>query len=158
MGDGRRILKRAGAVLCAVLMMVFVQAAAASIVAGVQHAVSGPDHRHMLFTDISLDDDHHAAGQHHQDHDADHHDTDHDADHASDHVSDHDGHQAVPHGSDGHHHHHGDVGANVMVLASLEAAGLHAPHDLQQPDPGRLIVEVRHFLPDRPPRAFLAKA
>ena len=146
--SGRTIVKRAGAVLCAALMMVFVQSAAASIVAGVQHAVTGPDHRHMLFTDMSLDDDHHAAGQHHKDHDDV---ADHDADHD-------DGHHATPsghHAGDGHHHHHGDLGASVMVLASLEAATLHAPHDLKQPDPGRLLVTVRHFLPDRPPRAFL---
>jgi len=150
MTGGRTILKRAGAVLCAALMMVFIQSAAASIVAGVQHAVSGPDHRHMLFTDISLDDDHHAAGQHHQDHDADHHD-DVDVDHDA-------GHHAMPtgHGGDGHHHHHGDLGASVMVLASPETAKLQALHDLRQPDPGRLLVAVRHFLPDRPPRVFLA--
>jgi hypothetical protein len=131
--------------------MVFVQYAAASIVAGVQHVVSGPDHRHMLFTDISLDDDHHAAGQHHQDHDANHHDDDYDADHDVDHDAMPSGH----HAGDGHHHHHGDLGASVMVLGSLEAEALHVSHDLQQPDPGRLLVTVRHFLPDRPPRTFL---
>ncbi len=134
MKDGwTSLLRRAGAMLCIALLFVFAQAAAASIVGNLQHAVVGQhDHQHMMFADISLD-----AAAH---------------DSARPHMGDqfHDSDTTAHHGP-GHHHHHGDLGSSSLLQASSSGFPL-AKSQTVNPVPGRLLTDTRHSQPDRPPR------
>jgi hypothetical protein len=121
---------------------VFTQAAAASIVGNLQHAVVGQhDHQHMMFADISLD--------------ADTHDADHDASHRHTDNQFHDGGAPADHGPS-HHHHHGDLGSSSL-LASLPSGLPLAWSQTVVPVPGRLMTDTRQHLPDRPPRTALLR-
>ena len=125
--------RRAGALLCAALMLVFGQAAVASNVAAVQHLVAGHHaHQHMLFADVTPD--------------FDHHDTDHDGDHDGDH------HHEMPLG---HHHHNGDLGSASAVLVPAGSALVRNWQRADPPQRGRTLILVRQFLPERPPRTSL---
>ena len=138
--DRNSLLKRIGAIFCVALLFVFTQAAAASIVGNLQHAVVGQhDHQHMIFADISLD----AA-----EHDADHHPDEGNQFHDDGGPADH---------GPSHHHHHGDLGSSNLVLASLPAGLLLAWHETVVPAPGRLLTDTRQHLPDRPPRTALLR-
>jgi hypothetical protein len=121
--------RRAGALLCAALLLVFLEAAAASTVGEVQHLLVGHHaHQHMLFADVTLDFDHHDA-----DHDNDHHDA----------------HQPA-----GHHHHNGDLGSASMMLLSAGSALVRDWQMTAPPARGRATVRVRQFPLDRPPRTI----
>jgi hypothetical protein len=125
--------------LCVALLFVFGQAAVASTVGSVQHAIVGHhDHQHMMFADISLD-----AAQHDADDD--------DHDHGSGQL--HDEGAPAEHGP-AHHHHHGDLGAASLLAASPSGLTL-AWSGAIIPVPGRLLTDTRHSLPDRPPRTAL---
>ncbi|HWC63070.1 MAG TPA: hypothetical protein VG501_05560 [Rhizomicrobium sp.] len=67
----RPMLKKAGAMLCIALTLVFTQAAVASAVDEVEHLFVGHHpHHHMLFSDLTLDFGHHHSGDADE---ADHH-------------------------------------------------------------------------------------
>jgi hypothetical protein len=122
--------KKAGALLCVALVLVFMQSAVASTVASVQHMVGGHHHhQHMLFADIILDFDH--------------------ADH---------GHDTHHHDGDVGHHHRGDLGSASMVLTSTGSDLVRDWGVTEPPSRGRLTVTIRQSLPDRPPRAFPSRA
>jgi hypothetical protein len=128
--------------LCVALLFVFIQAAGASIVGSLQHAVVGQhDHHHMMFADISLD-----ATEHDSDHDADHHGMDNQF---------HDDGAPADHGP-GHHHHHGDLGTSSL-LVSLSSSLPVISSQTVVPVPGRLMADTRQHLPDRPPRTTLLR-
>ena len=127
--------------LCVALMAVFSQAAVASSVGAVQHLFGG-EHHHMMFSDMTLDFDHHPDGNHH-DQDG-HHDHQPDAD------------DTAP-GHAGGHHHHGDVGASVFVGAMAALDLVSASSGTGSPTSDRLIVNARQFLPERPPKDYFPR-
>ena len=124
------LARKAGALLCVALVLVFMQTAVASTVASVQHLVGGHHHhQHMLFADIILDFDH--------------------ADH---------GHDGAHHDSDVGHHHRGDLGSASVVLTSSSSNWVRSWEVAEPPSRDRLIVTVRHSLPERPPKNILSRA
>jgi hypothetical protein len=127
------LARRACALLCVALVLVFMQAAVASTVASVQHLAGGVGghhhHQHMLFADIILDFDH----------------TDH-------------GHDGAHHDGDVGHHHRGDLGSASVVLASSSSDWVRGGEVTEPPSHDRLIVSVRHSLPERPPKNILSRA
>jgi len=130
--------------LCVALLFVFGQAAVASTVGSVQHAIVGDqDHQHMMFADISLD--------------AAHHDADLDADHDHGSGQFHDDGAPAEHGP-AHHHHHGDLGTASLLEASSPSGLTLAWSGAVIPVPGRLLTDTRHSLPDRPPRSALIRS
>lgn len=135
MKPGVLSLRQVCAVLCTGLVIVFMQAAVASAVASVQHMVAGHgEHNHMLFADVVLDFHHHD--------DAD--DDDHDGHH---------GHSdAAPAHSPGHHHHNGDLGSASFVLVTMVTPLPEQAVSTDAPVPDRFLVDIRHSLPERPPR------
>lgn len=120
--------------LCVALMFVFSQAAVASSINYIQH-MTGADHHHSVFSEVIPE-----FAFHHQQGDLDDHD---DADGAMP-----DGHTV------GHHHHHGDVGSSTLVLGAVNYVALSNRDDVHSPRSDRLIVSVRHSLPERPPKIF----
>ena len=122
-------------------MVVFSQAAVASSVGSVQHLFAG-EHHHMMLSDITVDYAHH---------DGDHHNQDRHHDHLPD-GNPSDGHAT------GHHHHHGDVGSSVIVLGGSLFGLLRAWDNKGRPVSDRLTVNVRQFLPERPPKNGLSRA
>jgi hypothetical protein len=83
----------------------------------------------MLFADIILDFDH--------------------ADH---------GHDTRHHDGDVGHHHRGDLGSASVVLLTFPGPDLLRNWDTTKPPSrGRLTVNIRQSLPDRPPRDFLSR-
>lgn len=121
--------KKAGALVCVALVLIFMQAAVASTVASVQHLVGGHHHhQHMLFADIILDFDH--------------------ADH---------GHDGDRHDHDVGHHHRGDLGSASLVLTSRFPDFVPTCKAAEPPSRGRLIIAIRQSLPERPPRLFLSR-
>lgn len=125
------LARRAGAVLCAALILVFTQAAVASVVGDVEHFFVGTQpHHHMLFSDISLDfdQDHHACSSDVADKDC-----------SSGHEAD-------------HHHHHGDLGSSHLLLT---IAPQIRPERVSLSDPSGMtaaLTKTRSELPERPPR------
>jgi hypothetical protein len=120
--------------LCVALLFVFGQASVASAVAQVEHLFVGSHpHHHMLFTDMTID-------AHSFDHD---HDRSADGHHGS----------GIPLDETGHHHHHGDLGSNSLLVVETYSAvpALHEA-DVTLPQE-RVTIRARHNLPDRPPRA-----
>ncbi len=66
-------------------------------------------------------------------------------------LDDEDNHSTKHYGH-GDHHHHGDIGAGMTVL--LSDAPAHAPDSTRRAVArGSVRTDVRHALPDRPPRA-----
>jgi len=123
--------------LCVALMAVFSQAAVASSVGSVQHLFGG-EHHHMMFSDMTLDFDHYPDGDHHdQDRHHDHHP---DAD------------DSAPGHATGHHHHQGDVGSSVFVVSVAGPDLVPACHGARNPAPDQLTLNLRQFLPERPPK------
>lgn len=123
-----RLANRAGAILCAALILVFTQAAVASAVGDVEHLFVGHhDHDHMLFSDITL-----------EFHPSAHACTSHLICAAGEHA--------------GHHHHHGDLGSsNLLLTTSPETA----PERVVLSDPlwtALALTTIRLELPERPPR------
>jgi hypothetical protein len=124
------VAKKAGALVCVALVLIFMQAAVASTVASAQHLVGGHHHhQHMLFADIILDFDH--------------------ADH---------GHDGAHHDGDVGHHHRGDLGSTSVVLTSSSSEWVRGWKATEPPSRDRLIVTVRHSLPERPPKNILWRA
>jgi hypothetical protein len=112
------------------LIAVFTLSEVASIVGSIQHLVVGHHHhQHMLFADVIMDFDH--------------------ADH---------GHDGAHHDNDVGHHHRGDLGSANAVLVSPDLAFIRNWLPAQPPPSGRLIIAVRHSLPERPPKPLLADA
>src|SRR6266702_3918507 len=131
--------------LCVALMFVFSQAAVASSVGSVQHLFAG-EHYHMMFSDITLDFDHHQDSDHHdQDGQDGHHDHQPDAD------------DTAPGHAAGHHHHHGDIGSSVFVVGVAAPDLVPACHGTRSLASDRLTVNVRQFLPERPPKADISR-
>jgi hypothetical protein len=135
-------LRRTVAMLCVALMAVFSQAAVASSIGAVQHLFGG-EHHHMMFSDMTLDFDHHPDGDRHNQHG--HHDHQPDAD------------DTAPGHAAGHHHHHGDVGSTVFVVGVAAPDRLPACHGAHSPASDRLTVNARQFLPERPPKDGLSR-
>lgn len=128
-------MPRAIAMFCIALMFVFTQAAVANAINNVQH-VFGFGHHHMMFSETVPEFDHHL-----------HNGAPSDADET-----------ALNCDSTGHHHHHGDVGSSMLVLGGAASALPASLHNTRQPASDRLIVIVRHSLPERPPKATFFRA
>lgn len=122
------LARKAGALLCAGLILVFVQAGVASAVGDVEHLIVGHHaHQHMLFSDLALDFHHDAA----------------DAD-----GSQHDLGQKAP----DHHHHHGDLGSsNVLPVSSPDTSPQQIGF-LDPPASGHVLTKTQLAQPERPPR------
>ena len=150
-----KTFRRAGAALCAALMLVFALASAANAVNRIQHATGQLlPHQHTMFSEMLVD-DHHAAAD---DHDDDHH---HDRITADADQSGHpdvlepseSGADAADISNNTHHHHHGDAGGSVLILGSAQAVTFTPPEQRQGIIRARFSIIVRQTLPERPPRA-----
>jgi len=124
--------------LCVALTVVFAQAAAATVVNGVQHNVAGAEgHGHLAFSAIALDDHHHGGRDGRS------------ADLANEGASDRD---VGP----GHHHHSDSPTANLAYASEVTAAFSDADErQLSGPDD-----RVRTFGspgPERPPKPITSR-
>ncbi|WP_288287783.1 hypothetical protein [uncultured Sphingobium sp.] len=131
--SARFSLKRMCAMLCVVLALAFAGASATRIVDRIQHQPGGPaDHTHLPFSDIAYDAD-------------DHYD-----DHAG--TDDQDNGANPDHQPGPSHHHHGDSGSGLPVLAAAETvkSDLGADrHDLRR---DRAPPGLSTYGPERPPK------
>lgn len=120
--------RRAGAALCAVLVLVFAQAAVASAVGDVEHLFVGhQDHHHMMFSDVTLDFHHDNA-----DSDGPHHD--------------------LGTKTPGHHHHNGDLGSSNLLPVTAPDALSHRIGISEPLSEDNGMAKTRLELPERPPR------
>ena len=150
-----KTFRKAGAALCAVLMLVFALASAANAVNRIQHATGQLlPHQHTMFSKVQVDDHHAAAYDHYDDHHHDHIAANADQ---SGHLDDLETSESRADAADilnnTHHHHHGDAGGSVIILGSAEAVLSTPPEQRQGSIRSCFSIIVRQTLPERPPRA-----
>jgi hypothetical protein len=124
--------------LCMALTLVF---AGVTLTSGFDHLQHAPGaviaHQHLLFGNLSIDQDHIDDHHHMDDHDED----------------DGDGDQGTPDHLPGSHHHHGDNAPSLLASTADSVSVMRASagrHDIEQQSPivGRLVPG-----PERPPKA-----
>lgn len=141
--------RRAGALVCAALMLVFSMAAAASAVNRIQHSAALP-HEHGVFSEMLLE-DHHDTDHHHENLAAAGHQYEQGSDHNGDAILTADQGDAAQ-TQEQPPHHHGDTGASMMVLNVLPSGLLQLSEHWRSPIHARFRISVRQSLPERPPR------
>lgn len=122
--------------LCIALALVFAGSTLSSALDHIQHASSGtPEHEHLLFSDISIEDTH----------DQNHHEPDQGDENPSDQLA-------------GGHHHHGDSGAGLIVLAAADTSLATPAGDNPGFVPDRPAFGIRLLGPERPPKISKIRA